>query len=101
MTDRVPLYAVIIMAVATYALRVGGLAVARFTRGSERASAFLQRVSQGALIGIVVAASVGGDWAARAALVAAALAAALTRNLLLSMLTGALFAAAWRAAVAA
>jgi uncharacterized membrane protein len=101
MTDLLPVYAVVVMAIATYALRVGGLAVMRFTRGSGRAAAFLQRVSQGALIGIIVAAAAGGDWAARAALLAAALAAALTRNLLLSMLTGALFAAAWRAAVVA
>jgi uncharacterized membrane protein len=101
MTDLLPLYVVVVMAIATYALRLGGLAVVRFTRGSERASAFLQRVSQGALIGIVVAAAVSGDWAARAALVASALAVALTRNVILSMLSGALFAAAWRAVVAA
>lgn len=89
--------ALFVMAVTTYATRLGGFAVARYAQRVPRMLRILQHVSMGALVGIVVSnVATSADWAVRIAVCAAAVIAIATRRTLLAMLAGAVVAAVGR-----
>jgi branched-subunit amino acid transport protein len=89
--------AVLVMAMTTYATRLGGSALARYAQRVPRVLRILQHVSMGALVGIVVSSVVtSSDWPLRTAVCAAALIAIVTRRALLAMVAGAVVAAVGR-----
>lgn len=83
-----PLLAIVLMAVATYATRAGGLWVASRFELSERAGAWLDQIPGAILISLVAPAVLTGGLAEALAAVAVVIVALRTGSLPAAMVTG-------------
>lgn len=92
------LAAILGMAVATYASRIGGLWIMARVPLTGRVSAFLHALSGSVLVALVVPAALHGDGAAKLALAVSVGIMALTRRALPALALGMAAAALYRAA---